>query len=387
MEDVVIIGAGPYGLSAAAHLAAAGRRVRVFGTPMKTWADHMPDDMHLKSEGFASDLYDPRGEFPLAAYCAENHIAYADIGLPVSRRVFTDYGVEFARRYVPMMQKTDVAAVRPATQGFNVELQSGERLKTRHVVSAVGITHYAHIASAFAGLPPHLVSHSSARADLSGFAGKSVAVVGSGASAVDCASALSKLGADTHLLSRRAAVNFHSPPRQRTLVERARAPWTTIGPGWKSVLCTQAPLLFHAMPERFRVEITRRYLGPVGSWFVHEQIKKAVHVHVNALIKSATPSQSGVAIMFEDETRPPLLVDHVIAATGYRVNLARLGFLDPTLVPRIKLAAGAPALSRSFESSVPGLFFVGPSAANAFGPMMRFACGAKFASRRLVQRL
>jgi FAD-dependent urate hydroxylase len=78
-------------------------------------------------------------------------------------------------------------------------------------------------------------------------------------------------------------------------------------------------------------------------------------------------------------------VDHVIAATGYRVDLDRLSILSTETRQRIQLTGGSPALSANFESSVPGLYFVGLAAANVFGPFLRFACGAGFAARRLAK--
>ena len=152
MEDVVIVGAGPYGLSTAAHLATKGRRLSVFGTPMQTWRTQMPSGMHLKSEGFASRLYDPRGEYPLARFCQERGIPYADIGLPVARQTFADYGQEFARRYVPMLEDRTVTGLRTIAGGFELELADGQMVEARRVVCAVGITHYAHVAAGAGGL-------------------------------------------------------------------------------------------------------------------------------------------------------------------------------------------------------------------------------------------
>ena len=54
MTRVVIIGAGPYGLSVAAHLRAHGVAFRIFGAPLDSWRNHMPVGMMLKSDGFAS---------------------------------------------------------------------------------------------------------------------------------------------------------------------------------------------------------------------------------------------------------------------------------------------------------------------------------------------
>jgi hypothetical protein len=76
-----------------------------------------------------------------------------------------------------------------------------------------------------------------------------------------------------------------------------------------------------------------------------------------------------------------------VAATGYKVDLDRLEFLDEKIHQRLSHVQNTPRLTRYFESSVPGLYFVGPSAANSFGPLLRFAWGAKFTSRHLSRHL
>src|ERR1041385_5721268 len=82
--DVAIIGAGPHGLSLAAHLAARGIDFRVFGKPLNTWAEHMPKNMVLKSDGFVSNLSAPAANSTLKAWCGGNNVPYADEGLPLS---------------------------------------------------------------------------------------------------------------------------------------------------------------------------------------------------------------------------------------------------------------------------------------------------------------
>ena len=387
-SDVAVIGAGPYGLSVAAHIADKTKRISVFGTPMQTWRTQMPSGMRLKSEGFASTLYDPKGEFPLAKFCQERGLPYADIGLPVKRSIFADYGQEFARRYVPSLEDRTLVSLRQTGAGFELEMADGKIEQAKKVVCAVGITHYAYVAPPLDHLPPELMSHSSLHHDLSVFAGQRVAVVGGGASAADCAAELAMAGAHTHLLTRRPALRFHTPPKPRTLKDKIQRPMSTIGPGWKSRLCTDMPLMFHAMPESFRVDVTRRYLGPAPCWFIREQVETSVTVHPNVQITSARAEDGHAVLDFScPEGTGTLEVDHILAATGYRVDLSKLRFLDGATRGQIKTAAGAPALSPWFESTIPGLFFVGPSAANSFGPLLRFACGAEFTSKRMARKL
>ena len=182
VTDTVIIGAGPYGLSLAAHLRGAGRSLRIFGAPMDFWSSHMPRGMRLKSEGFASDLYDSGGQFTLKEYCAGNNIPYRDIGLPVRLDTFVAYGLEFQRRYVPDLENVRVVSLSRGAAAFSTSIaSSGEALSARRVVVAAGILYFAYVPPVVSRLPAEMVSHSSAHSDLGKFRGRRVAVLGAGA--------------------------------------------------------------------------------------------------------------------------------------------------------------------------------------------------------------
>ena len=388
MDKIAIIGAGPYGLSIAAHLRRTGRRFRIFGIPMETWRQRMPVGMRLKSEGFASCLYDPEGEFPLSRFCEERGIPYAPIGQPVALQTFCDYGLEFQRRYVPTLEPTRVEHVCQNGAGFELRLATGETATFGKVICAVGVEHYAHCPPALSALPSSHLSHSSMFGDLSQFAGKTVAVVGGGSSATDCAVLLAEAGATTHMVFRRPRLAFHEPPRPRTLMDKIRTPMTPLGPSWRSLMCSRLPLVFHAMPEAFRVTVVQRHLGPAPCWFVRETVERSVTLHPSTRIRSASVRGEKAVLALVGESGEELLeVDHVLAATGYKPDLRRLAFIDSGLRSSIRTGGNTPVLSRSFESSIPGLYFVGLSSANAFGPLVRFACGAEFTSRRLAKHL
>ena len=390
LSTVAIVGAGPYGLSAAAHLAAAGVEARLFGASMETWREGMPNGMFLKSEGFASSLSDPGHTFTLGQYCRERGIPYADIGWPVPVEVFAGYGEEFARRFVPGRDGRRVVRVARSGGGFRVELEDGEAVSVDRVVLATGIGAFARIPEELEGLPGAVLTHSSQHADYSAFAGRSVAVIGAGASALDAAAALRRGGAFATLVSRRSEVRFYEAGRPRRAIDAVLSPLTPLGPGWKKWLCCEMPLLFHALPERWRVRIVQRYLGPSPARFVRETIEGHVPYWLNCRVAGAGRGSDGrvaLAIDRDGVGRETLTVDHVVAATGYKVEVARLGFIDPAMVPAIATVDGSPALSRDFESSVPGLYFVGTPSAYSFGPMFRFACGADYAARRLTRHV
>ena len=357
---------------------------------MLSWRRHMPRGMLLKSEGFASSLYDPEGSFTLGQYCEGVGLPYNDIGDPVSLETFVSYGLEFQRRLVPDLERHEVALVQEGAGGFCLTLSTGETLRARCVVVAAGITHFAYLPPELTGYPPELVSHSSAHSDLEAFRGKAVAVIGAGSSAVDIAALLYEARADVHLIARRQTIDFHEPSREpRPLMKRILAPRSGLGIGWRSRLCTDAPLLFHLMPESLRLKVVRRHLGPAPGWFMKERVMGRFPMHLGTTIGEVEVKNGSVRLTLDRgfAGRTTLEVAHVIAATGYKPAITRLPFLADDIRRKILTADEAPILNRNFECSVPGLFWVGLASANSFGPLARFAFGAKFTARRLTSFL
>jgi thioredoxin reductase len=388
--EVVIIGAGPYGLSLAAHLHATHVGFRIFGTPMKTWTEQMPAGMCLKSEGFASTLYAPGKGFTLEEFCEERGEPYAALGLPVKLETFVAYGQEFQKRMVPELEKQSVTSLERAGDGFQIQLDNGETVFSEKVVVAVGISHFQYLPPHLRNLPSGFVTHSSQHSSVAGFAGKDVTVLGAGASAMDLAALLHRAGARVHVIARRPVIRFHNPPgkQPRPLLERIKAPMTGLGPGWRSLLCVKAPLLFHKMPLAFRLEVVSKHLGPAPAWFTKDVVVNHVDLNVSSTVEKVEEQNGRLRLLIKDQNQSYWLdTDHLIAATGYQVDMSRLGFIHPELAARIRTVAGAPALSDSFQSSVKGLYFTGAAAAPSFGPLLRFAYGAGFTTRRLSRHL
>lgn len=388
--DTVVIGAGPYGLSIAAHLAETSLSFRIFGIPMKSWSHHMPQGMLLKSEGFASCLYDPGSTFTLQRYCQENRLPYADIGSPVPVETFVAYGLEFRNRFVPMLEETDVTSVRPVNAGFELATADGQIVIARRVVVATGITSFGYVPPELAELPRELVTHSSEHQDLSRFTGCRVAVLGAGASALDLAALLHEVGARVELVARSPKIAFHTFLKEpRPLWQGIRNPRSGLGIGWRSRLCTDAPLVFHFMPEEFRLRVVRNHLGPAPGWFVRDRVEGKFPMHLGASIQGARADARILRLVLRQGSsrNTELAVDHLISATGYRVSMTKLSFLSGTLRRRLKTVEDTPVLSRHFQTSIPGLYMVGVASANSFGPAMRFAFGAGYTAPRVVGHL
>jgi thioredoxin reductase len=234
------------------------------------------------------------------------------------------------------------------------------------------------------------MTHTSEHNDLGAFRGRKIAVLGAGASAADVAGLLHEAGAEVHLIVRGSMIPFHEKMRlPRTLYDRLRYPSSTIGPGWRSVFFSKLPHVFRRLPEVTRLRIARTYLGPAPGYFMRDRVIGRVTVHLGLEVVEAKANAGGILLTLANNggEKRAFQADHVICGTGYRPELSRLAFLDGALLSRINAVQGTPILSPYFESSVSGLYFAGAIATNTFGPVLRFACGAKFAAPRVAGHL
>ncbi|WP_067451889.1 NAD(P)-binding domain-containing protein [Actinomadura macra] len=386
-SDVVIVGAGPYGLSTAAHLQNLGLEVRIIGTPMRFWNENMPEGMYLKSEAFASNLGAPQ---PGMAF-TDRHPDWRT-GQPIPLETFVAYGRWFAAEAVPGTEPTDVVSVeRGGPAGYVVTLATGEAIAARAVVIAVGVGPFAHIPDELSGMPSWLVSHSSSHRDLGLFAGRDVAVVGAGQSALETAVLLADAGARPHLLARREVLDWNSVPAERRS-PRAKiigGPRSGLGTGYRTWLWAERPGLVRFVPYAKRQRIVRETLPPAGAWWLRDRLDERVQVSTGRLLAKAIEQDDGVAVTTVDHTGRRIVteVEHVIAATGFVPDIQRLTVLSPEIRVRVDTRSSSPVLTRDFESSLPGLYFAGLAAAATFGPVMRFVHGADFAGRRIARHI
>ncbi|MBU6298098.1 MAG: NAD(P)-binding domain-containing protein [Alphaproteobacteria bacterium] len=389
--DVAIIGAGPYGLSLAAHLRASGVNFRIFGKPMDTWRAHMPKGMYLKSEGFASNLSAPGKGSTLKAYCALRGIAYADRALPISLDTFVGYGDWFRARHAPNLEEVLVTSVEHHQDGFTVTLESGENFTARTVVAATGVSHFSYVPEELSALPPGAVSHSYDHSTVERFKGQDVAIVGAGSSAIDLAWELHQAGAKPHIVTRASQIEYNIAPSPdaHKISYQLRNPPSTIGQGWKSYFCTVAPLAVHFLPAHLRARALRSHMHAAGGWFMRDKVEGAIQRSLGAAVESAGLADGRPMLQLKTASgeRKTLVCDHVIAATGYRVDTTRLRFLSDAIRKQISPDGRSPAVSSRFETAVPDLYAIGMTTMTSFGPLLRFMVGAEFVAPRLAHRL
>ena len=380
--DVAVIGAGPYGLAAAAHLLARhGLAVQVFGEPMSFWERQMPRGMLLRSPREASHISDPAGALTLDRY--EASIGEEPVR-PVPLERFVAYGRWFQREAVPELDPRKILCVHGAPGGFRLELEDGASVAARRVVLASGIAPFAWRPPEFAGLPGERVSHASEHDDLSRFGGRSVIVVGGGQSALESAALLHEAGADVQVLVRASHINWlvrsSRLHRLQALRRLLYAP-ADIGPAGVSWLVA-SPTWFKRLPLDMQGPLAQRSIRPAGSGWLVPRLE-AVPIDVGRTVAAVTADADGVELELQDGERRS--ADHVLLGTGYRIDVSRLELLAPEVRRSLDLVGGYPVLDRGFQSSVPGLHFVGAPAAWSFGPLMRFVAGTEFAARALTR--
>ena len=375
--DVAILGAGPYGLSVAAHLRTVqGLDVTIFGETMSFWERHMPAGMLLRSPWAGSHLSDPESSFTLDAYRAKNGNHF-NAPIPLNR--FIDYGRWFQHCAAPDMDRRQVGLVEKNAIGFQLTLNDGATLNARHVIVACGIGSFAWRPTVFENLPSSLASHSSEHRDLSLFRGKQVMVVGAGQSALESAALLHEAGARAEVLIRAPIVRWlhqrpilHKWPIQPLLY----AP-PDVGPAFLSHIVAR-PNWFRRLPRGLQDTLGPRSIRAAGSAWLKPRVNE-VQIQIGRLVVSAVPHDKGLKLKIDDGSER--IVDHALLGTGYRVDISRYKFLSRELLASIKQIDGYPQLSSGFESSIPRLHFVGAPAAWSFGPLMRFVAGAEYTSR------
>jgi len=383
--DVAIIGAGPYGLSIAAHLRSRGVAFRIFGSPMRFWLD-MPKGIALKSPDFATNIYTPLPRYRFVDYCRERGI---DTREPLDMSVFAEYGLWAQQELVPDVEDVQVCRLSRSNGSFLLTLASDEHVKARRVVVAVGLSYSMRMPAELEGLPPDMVTHTSQHRDYADFAGKDVTVIGRGQSAMEAAALLHEHGAQTRMLVRGGGIWFGDKmPERRPLLERIKNPQSVVGPGRLNWVLQQAKTLTYFLPEKKRVRLTKKHLGPFGTWWLRDQIEGKVPVLLRTHLVRACEDDGRVLLTVRDgDGERQFVTDHVVAGTGYEMAVDRIPFLAPELASSIDRIEKSPRLSRHFESSVQGLYFVGPFAAFSFGPLLRFVCGAEFTAPTVTRHL
>ena len=380
--DVAIVGAGPYGLAAAAHLRQAGVEARIFGEPMWFWARQMPRGMVLRSPWCATHIADPDRRLTLDAFARIERDKFPQKRVPVES--FVDYGKWFRGRAIADHDSRTVACIERTSDGFRLRLDRGEAVYASRVVVAAGIGAFAWRPEQFRDVPRQFASHASELTEPDEFAGRRVLVIGGGQSALESAALLNEAGADVEVIVRGGRLHWRPYRFRRPGIRAIRrllyAP-SEVGPAGLSWI-PEFPELFRRFPPRMQERIARRVMRPEPSDNLLPRLK-GVRIGTGLPIARASVDGDSLRLTLADGCER--VADHAVLATGYRIDVTQYPFLDRRLVAPVARVDGYPRLNEGFESSVRGLHFLGAPAAVSFGPLMRFIAGSGFAARALTR--
>lgn len=378
--EALVVGAGPYGLSTAAHLLGQGLKVASFGKPLQFWHEQMPMGMSLRSYWWATSLSDPYNKYGIAQYFKLQERKVID-PLPIEN--FIEYGLWFQQQAVPNLDEKYVTNIEHKGDHFLVTLEDDQIIESATVVMAPGLKYYIYRPAEYSSLPPELISHTADHCNLEQFVGKRVVVIGGGQSALENAALLHEIGADVQLVARRTiywipVANSATP----AFVRQLRAPKAGMGSGWLNLLLEKYPYILQRFPRSTKDYILLNRHGPAGSAWLRKRVEGKFTLHEQQHVEKIQEIDDGVRLTLSNNKI--LEVDHVILGTGYRADITRLPMLHTSLANELDTYMGSPILNNRFESSIPGLYFIGFTAARSFGPFYRFVVGTDAAARRVT---
>lgn len=378
--EALVVGAGPYGLSTAAHLLGQGLKVASFGKPLQFWREQMPMGMCLRSYWWATSLSDPYSKYGIAQYFKLQERKGID---PLPIETFIEYGLWFQQQAVPNLNENYVTNVERKVDRFLVTLEDGQIVESETVVMAPGLQYYIYRPAKYSSLPPELISHTADHDNLEQFVGKRVVVIGGGQSALENAALLHEIGADVQLVARRT-INWIPVANSATpaFVRQLRAPKAGMGSGWLNLLLEKYPYILQRFPRSTKDYILLNRHGPAGSAWLRKRVEGKFTLHEQQHVEKIQEIDDGVRLTLSNNKT--LEVDHVILGTGYRADITRLPMLHSSLANELDTYMGSPILNTRFESSIPGLYFIGFTAARSFGPFYRFVVGTDAAARRVT---
>ncbi len=342
---VLIVGAGPYGLSLANFMTAKGHPFKIIGKPMELWKEHTFSDADLRSDMATSEISHPENAYSIQKFRA----LHVKDGNAISERVsvheYRQY-IEWVLQEIPYdIQENYLMELTRNGESFRAELDTGEVIEAKQVVIATGVAHHLKIPDEFR--EARHVIHSYFTQEIEALRGKKVLVVGAGQSAAEAMEICQQNDNHVDWYSRKEP-RFYSEPLDL--------------PKWIFNLVVKSAGFFRRLP--------------------HGVIQKMFSIF------SATTMTPDNELKLQNITRfsemPDLdSYDHVISATGYEYTLNHMSFLSEELRNSLEMRFAMPRIDKNFMSSSRDLYFIGPATEMFFGPPMKFMIGSQYVAPKL----
>jgi FAD-dependent urate hydroxylase len=370
--DLLVVGAGPYAYSAAAFARANGIGTHVVGRPMAFWRDQMPADMFLRS---GPDWHlDATGEYNFEAFFEARGLLPADFD-PVPIALFLEYTEWFRERTSLEVDERMVTDLTASDQRFTATMEDGSTIVADKVLAVPGIRHFLNLPEWYAEVPADRRRHTSELVCFDELAGARVAIIGGRQSAYEWAALLCDHGAEqVHVVHRHPVPAF------------AKVSWAFVNPYVDQTLAHRG--WWRGLPTAEQRRIVREF-WKVGRltlepWLLPRLDRRVVTSHADRAVAEVDVREDDLRLTLSDRTS--VTVDLVVFASGYKADIARVPYLGSVL-ERVAVIDGFPALSEGFETSLPGLFVTGFASTRDFGPFYGFTKGCPSSARIAVAEM
>src|SRR4051794_5450931 len=369
--ELLVIGAGPYGLAVAAEARRHGIDTATVGAPMGFWREHMPAGMLLRA---GPDWHlDASGEHTFAAYLEDSGLTAAEVD-PIPIGVYLDYTDWFSAHKRLPVDDVRVEALEWGDGGFAATLVGGDRVVSDAVVAAPGIARFTVLPPWAVDVPPDRRAHTCDLVDFDRLAGARCLIVGGRQSAYEWAALMCDHGTE-----RVDVVHRQDVPRF------ARADWAFVDPYIADTLGTRGG--WRALPPAPRGAVARRF-WEVGRLtlepWIPPRLGVQVHRHPHAEVTQVLRTGEDLCVHLSDGD--DLTVDFITFATGYRADLGSVPYLGGVLRD-VAVTDGFPVLDEAFGTTVPALYVTGFAATRDFGPFFGFIRGAAATATLVVDDL
>jgi cation diffusion facilitator CzcD-associated flavoprotein CzcO len=370
--DLLIIGAGPFGLSLAAYAQEAGIRHMVVGAPMGFWKSNMPQGMHLRSSCDWS--LDPLEVHSIDAYLKKLRRTCGNVE-PLSREFYLDYADWF--RHEKDIQSVDVIVKSMHTEGRDLValIEGGGRIRSRFIVLAIGFGNFAHVPPELALLfPRDRYHHTSDLVDFGGLKDRRVLIIGGRQSAFEWAALMREAGvAAVHLSYRHDTPSFTA------------SDWRWVSPIVDRM--ADDPGRYRRLSPDEKKQLDQRFWNEgrlkLEPWLAPRIDHANIKLHPRTRVTGADPGASGIQV--DLDSGEVLTVDHVVFATGYKVDLARVPLLANGLLSSVDVRDGFPVLNQHFQTSLPGLYITSLAATRDFGSFLAFTVSVRAQAKIIGQ--
>ncbi len=373
---LLVVGAGPFGLSLATYLKHKNIEHIQVGYSMDYWKNHMPKDMYLRS---ACDWHlDAVNEDTIMKYLESQNLKPADVE-PLTLDFYLGYAKWFQSQKRLAPRPAWVKTLNRADDSFHAVLDDGSEIEAQKVVLAVGLRYFKNIPEEYKTLFPEDTFHHTAElVDFSMLKDKRVLIVGGRQSAFEWAALIHEQGAkEIHLTYRHDTPAFEP------------SEWAWVNPILGDMV--NQPAWFRNLSQEEKDQVGKRMWAEgrlkLEPWLVKRISKDTITTHPHTHVTQCKDlSSRELQITLSDNAT--LMIDHVVMATGYKMDITRIPLLaNGNLVDQISTKNGFPILDEGFQSSVPNLYFTGFPAAQDFGPFFGFTSAVRTSALVIGSRL